>query len=110
MSAIILCSLSDFQLHTDSTCVLLPPRCLDPLPSNVIDRISAALATRFNVRKAIAKQHVPHQIEQWGKVRRMEGGDTMVSILLGKSHLDRRDATHVRVRRPYQRNSLLIML
>ena len=85
------------NIHVDPTCILSPPCSLHPLPSYVLDRVSAALATRYNVRKAIAKRHVPHRIEQWGKVRRIDGGDTMFAVLLGKGNLDRRDATHIRV-------------
>ena len=63
----------------------------------MLDRIAAALATRYNVRKNIAKNHVPLHIKQWGKLCRIDGGDTMTAALLGQTHLDRRDATHIRV-------------
>ena len=81
----------------DPTCMLLPPSSTSTLPSNVSDRIAAALATRYNVRKNIAKKHVPLCIKQWGKLCRIEGGDTMTAAQLGQTHLDRRDATHIRV-------------
>ena len=84
-------------IHSDPSCILLHPHSVDVLPSATIDRISAALATRYNVRKGTAKRHVPKTIDQWGKVRRTDGGDTMSAALLGRSTLDRRDATHVRV-------------
>ena len=100
----------DSSMHEDPTCILLFPSTRDPLASNVIDRISAALATRYDVRKNIAKLHVPHEIEQWGKVRRIDGGDTMVAALLGRSHLDRRDASHIRVRHQHQCNRFLFLL
>ena len=83
---------------SDPTCTLLPPSSTSPLPSNVLDRIAAALATRYNVRKNIAKSHVPPDIKQWGKLRRIDGGDTMTAAQLGQTHLDRRDATHIQVR------------
>ena len=41
--------------------------------------------------------HIPLLIDQWGKVRRIDGGDTMTAALLGQGGLDRRDSTHVRV-------------
>ena len=85
----------DSNIHEDPTCILLFPLTRDPLASIVIDRISAALATRYNVHKNVAKLHVLHKIEQWGKVRWIDGGDTMVAALLGRSHLDRRDASHI---------------
>ena len=76
---------------------MLPPHNIDPLLSIAKDRIAAALATRYNVRKSVAKAHIPHHIERWGKVRRIEGGDTMTAAHLGHAGLDRRDATHIRV-------------
>lgn len=81
----------------DPTCTLLPPHSVDPLPHVVLDRISVALATRYDIPKRIAKNHVPDCIEQWGKVRRIDGGDTMVAALLRCANQDRRDATHIRV-------------
>ena len=76
---------------------MLPLHNTDPLLSIAKDRISAALATRYNVRKSVAKAHVPHHIDQGGKVRRIEGGDTMMAAHLGNASLNRRDATHIRV-------------
>ena len=54
------------------------------LPTNVIDRISAALATQYNTSKSVAKHHIPQQIDQWGKVCQIDGGDTMSAALLGQ--------------------------
>ena len=82
---------------SDLTCTLLYPKCTEQLPSNVLNCLSEALATRYNVTKAVAKQHIPKQIYQWGKVRRIDGGDTMVAALIGWHSSDRRDATHVRI-------------
>ena len=87
----------EFYMFLDPTCTLLYPKSTEQLPSNVLDRISAALATRYNVSKVVAKRQIPKQIDQWGKVRRIDGGDTMVAALIGRHSLDRRDATHIRV-------------
>ena len=92
---------------SDPTCTLLHPHSTSPLPSNVRDRISAALATRYNVTKSIAKNYLPDCIDQWGKIRRMDGGDTMVAALLGRGTLDKRDATHIRVSAPLAASILI---
>ena len=84
-------------VSTDPTCVLLAPRYVETLSSITKDRISAALATRYSVHKSIAKHHVPNDVAQWGKVRRVDGGNTMVAAFLGNASLDRGDATHIRV-------------
>ena len=78
-------------------CVLLPPHSVDAIPSITKERISVALATCYGVHKAVAKCHVPQHVDQWGKIRRIDGGDTMIAALLGRASLDRRDATHIRV-------------
>ena len=72
---------------------------MEPLPSATINRIAAALATKYNVLKQTARKYLPSIIHQYGKVRRIdsEEGDTMVASLLGKKAADRREATYVRV-------------
>ena len=35
------------------------------------------LATRFHVTPAVARKFLPKDVEQWGKLRRLEGGDIM---------------------------------
>ena len=67
------------------------------LPTATRDRISAALATRYDVQKTVIKRHIPKDIHQWGKVRRTDEGDTMTAALLGRNGQDRRDSTHIRV-------------
>ena len=68
---------------TDPTCVLLPVHSTESILPITRDRISAALATRYNVHKSIAKHHIPQSVDQWGKIRRVDGGDTMSAALLG---------------------------
>ena len=85
----------------DTACVLLPPHSVEVIPTITKDRITVALATRYGIRKAVAKHHVPQHIDQWGKIRRIDGGDTMIAALLGRASLDRRDATHVHVSRDW---------
>jgi hypothetical protein len=35
------------------------------------------LATRFCVWSTVARKFLPEDVEQWGKLRRLEGGDIM---------------------------------
>jgi hypothetical protein len=60
------------------------------------------LATRYDTTVAVIRKHVAvDQIEEWGKVHRIDGGDTMNASALVSSAEDRRDATFVRVCVPY---------
>ncbi|KAG1906659.1 uncharacterized protein F5891DRAFT_941884 [Suillus fuscotomentosus] len=86
-----------FKHESYPSCVLLPPRRTTPLTSVTLSRIFKALATRFDVSLALVRQHVKEvYIEQWGKVRRLDGGDTMLAAGLVSSQHDSRDATFVR--------------
>jgi hypothetical protein len=100
--------ISNIELNTnipyfsDPTCVLLPPRRASPPSTGVLNQIIAALATRYDKTVTVIRKNVPvDQIEEWGKVRRMDGGDTMNASALVSSTEDRRDATFVRVSVPY---------
>ena len=83
----------------DDTCVLLPPciKTRDKIPNVSMTRLTAALSTLFNVQIGTMRKIVPLELEQWGKVRRVdgEGADTMLAAELCKSADDRRDATYV---------------
>jgi hypothetical protein len=82
----------------DTTCILLPPRrSVIPTPG-VLNQIIAALATRYSTTVTVIRKHlIVDQIEEWGKVRRTDGGDTMNTSSMATSAEDRRDATFVRV-------------
>ncbi|KAG1859536.1 hypothetical protein DFJ58DRAFT_701494 [Suillus subalutaceus] len=68
-----------------------------PLESVMLTRIFKALATRFDVSLAIVHQHIEAvSIEQWGKVQRLDGGDTMLAAGLTSHQRDSQDATFVR--------------
>jgi hypothetical protein len=89
---------TDIPYFSDPTCVLLPPRCALPPSTGVLNQIIAALATRYDTTVAVIRKNVAvDQIEEWGKVRRIDGGDTMNASALASSTEDRRDATFVRV-------------
>lgn len=85
--------------EADPTCVLLPP-CRDTaITASLLQNIKVCLATRFdfpNLSRAtplLARA----SIHQYGKVRRLDGGDTMHASTLVSTSNDRRDATYVRV-------------
>ena len=83
--------------HADPTCELLHPHTTKPLSHLSISRIAVCLATKYGSKATKTRLIIPSTVHQWGKVRRTDGGDTMVASLLGKRSVDRRDATHVRV-------------
>ncbi|KIJ69616.1 hypothetical protein HYDPIDRAFT_106255 [Hydnomerulius pinastri MD-312] len=81
------------------TCALLPPRRAGAaaIDQSMLLKILKALATRFDVPLATVKRHVSHaDVEQWGKVRRLDGGDTMLAAELAQVQPDSRDATFIR--------------
>ena len=58
------------------------------------------LVTRYNTTRTIIKRHLNvNEIEIWGKIRRLEGGDTMRAVQVSRPNTeDNRDASYVRVR------------
>jgi hypothetical protein len=60
--------------------------------------IISALRTRYRIGVKDAKNILPTVFEQWGKLRRLEGGDTMHARDLVPDRLRSRDASFVRVR------------
>ena len=84
----------------DPTCMLLHPHVANPVIDNgLFTIILVCLATRYNKTVGAVRRHVSvNDIELWGKVQIVGGGDTMVaSSLLKYSQEDSRDATYVRV-------------
>jgi hypothetical protein len=55
------------------------------------------LATRFCVQSKVARKFLPEAVEQWGKLRRLEGGDIMHAHDIVAKRMDGRDASFVRV-------------
>ena len=83
--------------NLDPTCVLLPPHSKDKLPSPTLNRIVAALATKYKVHKSVARKYLPEVIHQYRKIRRVDSdsGDTMVASEAGTKSADRQDATFI---------------
>ncbi|KAJ3501992.1 hypothetical protein NLJ89_g9087 [Agrocybe chaxingu] len=81
------------------TCILLPPRLEERPPSNIINNICAALATRADVKITQVRPFVQRaEITQWGKVRRIDSdeGDTFRASSLMTVRDDSRNASFVR--------------
>jgi hypothetical protein len=55
------------------------------------------LVTRFRVQPKVARKFLPEAVEQWGKLRRLEGGDIMHAHDIVAKRMDGRDASFVRV-------------
>jgi hypothetical protein len=62
--------------------------------------LTNGLATRFCVQPKVAKKFLPEAVEQWGKLRRLEGGDIMHAHDIVAKRMDGRDASFVRVCEP----------
>jgi len=48
-----------------------------PLEDAIRKVLTNGLATRFCVSPKVARKFLPELIEQWGKLRHLEGGDIM---------------------------------
>ena len=75
-----------------------PQRC-EILPQPIRDKIWTCLATRFNVHKSVVRTVVKldQEIIQFGKVRRLQGGDLMTGRHFVNKSEDTWDASFVRV-------------
>jgi len=60
--------------------------------------LTNGLATWFGVFPRVARKYLPEDVEQWGKLRRLGGGDIMHAYKIVSKHMDGRDATFIRVR------------
>lgn len=63
----------------------------------------ACLATRYDASMATVRRHMSKaKIELWGRIRYMNGGDTInASSMVKRLQEDSRDASYVRVRIPF---------
>jgi hypothetical protein len=76
----------------------MAPRVRESIPDIYRKAIISALVTRYPIRRADASKILPTVIEQWGKLHRLEGGDTMHARKLVPDRPNSRDASFVRVR------------
>ena len=83
---------------TDPGLVLLPPCDRNAVPNTLTEKILAYLATRFALKTKNIRPHLRTvSVHQFGKVRRLDGGEVMNASTLVAVGDDRRDATFIRV-------------
>ena len=86
------------QFITDPQYELVAPKRVDCLDKMIRKVLVNCLATRFCVKPTVARKFLPEAVEQWGKLRRLEGGDIMHADDIVPKRMDSRDASFVRVR------------
>ncbi|KDQ52461.1 hypothetical protein JAAARDRAFT_138848 [Jaapia argillacea MUCL 33604] len=78
-------------------CVLMPPRRVAPVDSGLLAQVIGCLVTAYSTTPAKIRPHLDAaRIEQWGKVRRLFGGDVMHASSMTAIGEDRRDASFIR--------------
>jgi len=73
------------------------PKRVGPLDDTIHRVLTNGLATRFCVLPTVARKYLLEDVEQWGKLRRLEGGDIMHVHNIVPKHMDGRDVTFIRV-------------
>ena len=76
----------------------MAPKLEGPLDDAIRTILTNSLVTRFGVTFNVAGKFIPEVVEQWGKLRRLEGGDIMHAHDIVSNRMDGRDASFVRVR------------
>ena len=76
----------------------MAPKRVGPLDNAIRKVLTNSLATRFCVSSTVAGKFLPKVVEQWGKLRRLEGGDIMHAVDIVSKCVDGRDASFIRVR------------
>jgi hypothetical protein len=76
----------------------MSPRVITELSTGYRKVIISGLRTRYDISAAVARKIIPVAVEQWGKLRRLEGGDIMHAHALVPDRQKRRDASYVHVR------------
>jgi len=74
------------------------PKVVGPLGDTIHNVLKNGLATWFGVEPNVARKFLPDNIEQWGKLRHLEGGDIMHMHDIVSKRMDGRDASFIRVR------------
>ena len=89
-----------FTLVSDPLYVLTPPaRSTESINCSLWIKLTASLATRFDVTAQTIRQLIPKdsQFIQYGRVYQLEGGDVMHARELNPPQSDSRDMSFVRV-------------
>lgn len=75
----------------------MAPKRVGPLHDSIRKVLVNGLATRFSVQPKVARKFLPEAVEQWGKLRRLEGGDIMHAHNIVPKRVGGRDASFIRV-------------
>ena len=75
----------------------MAPKRVGCLDDTICKVLVNGLATRFCVQPRVARKFLPEDVEQWGKMCRLEGGDIMHAHDIVPKRMDGRDASFVRV-------------
>ena len=75
----------------------MAPKRLGHLDDTICKVLVNGLATRFHVTPAVVRKFLLKDVEQWGKLRRLEGGDIMHTHNIVPKRMDGRDASFIRV-------------
>jgi hypothetical protein len=73
------------------------PKRVGRLDDTICKVLVNSLATRFSVQPKVARKFLPEAVEQWGKLRRLEGGDIMHAHDIVPKRMESRDASFIRV-------------
>jgi len=57
--------------------------------------LTNGLATQFGVFPRVARKYLPEDVEQWGKLCHLEGGDIMHAYKIVSKRMDGQDATFI---------------
>lgn len=76
----------------------MAPKRVGTLDGAIRKILANGLATRFCTSSDVTKKYLPKNVEQWGKLRRLEGGDIMHACDIVPKRRDGRDASFIRVR------------
>ena len=57
-----------------------------------------SLATRFSVKPKVTRKFLPMDVEQWGKLCCLKGGDIMHTYKIVSKHMDSRDTSFIHMR------------
>ena len=75
----------------------MAPKQVGPLNPSIRKVLTNGLVTQFSVSSNVAKKFLLEVIEQWGKLRRLEGGDIMHAHNIVSKCRDSRDASFIRM-------------
>lgn len=83
----------------DNLFVLKAPRKESTLPPELWKKVTAALATRYDVKAGSVRRFLPKDLTviQFGRISRSDGGDSMQGRDLVKMRNGERDASFIRV-------------